>query len=155
MQPSSGVSFRHAWKTENIQTVSAQPYLRCLSRAISLPHSNRQSCNMNMQFYDHSGETHVRTRTSYAFRPRRTSLGLFGRKVTEILGAGAQSVLVRICCVHYVVSSTPYGKFRNSFLGECRSEAFVHSPLNTNLMYIHRFRSQTSEFRYLKGRKGI
>jgi len=132
--------FRHAWKTENIQTVGAQPYLRRLARAISLPHSNRQSCNMNMQFYDHSGETHVHTRTSYAFRPRRTSPGLFGKLRTcgDAGAASAKYAGLYVVYVHCATSSMPRGKFRNSFLRECRvaSRSFIRFSLNMNLMYV-------------------
>lgn len=115
---SPGISLGMHGKPKISITVSAQPYLRCLALAISLPHSNRQSCNMNMQFYDHSGETHVRTRASYAFRPRRTSLSLFGRKVTNIRRRGRRAQKYTMRRVYYAASSMPRGKFRNSFLGE-------------------------------------
>jgi len=150
MEPLVWGLFRHAWKTENIQTVGAQPYLRCLARAISLPHSNRQSCNMNMQFYDHSGETHVLTRTSYAFCPRRTSPGLFGKLRTygDAGAASAKYAGLYIVYVHCAASSTPRGKFWNSFLRECRvaSRSFVRSFFAEYEPVVRRFRKwQTSE----------
>lgn len=118
MRSSPGTSLGMHGKPKISITVSAQPYLRCLARAISLPHSNQQSCNMNMQFYDHSGETHVHTRASYAFRPRRTSLSLFGRKVTNTRRRGRRTQKYTMRRVYYAASSMPRGKFRNSFLGK-------------------------------------
>lgn len=130
MRPLVWGLFKHAWKTENIQTVDAQPYLRCLARAISLPHSNRQSCNMNMQFYDHSGETHVHTRASYAF-PRSTSPGLFSRKVTNIRRR-AQSAPRFVHPLYVMQSAVLRGKFRNSFLEKWqRAARSSRSSLNT------------------------
>lgn len=112
-------------------TVGAQPYSRCLAVAsFHYRTRSRQPCNMNMQFYDHSGETHVRTRASYAFRPRRTFPGLFGRKVTNIRrrergegrggGGGERARSTPVCCVCTLCTQfhAARGKFRNSFLGK-------------------------------------
>jgi len=47
---------------------------------------------------------------------------LWAYSAGKLQRCGSGSVLVCICCVYYVASSMPYRKFRNSFLGECRSE---------------------------------
>lgn len=57
---------------------------------------------MNMQFYDHSGETHVRTRASYVPRPGRTSPGLIREESyehTETRGERAPST-ADLCVVY-------------------------------------------------------
>lgn len=135
MRPSPGVFLGMHGKPKNSQTVGTQPYLRCLARAISLPHSKRHSCNMNMQFYDHFGETHVHTRASYAFRPRRSSPGLFGRKVTEhteTWEASAQSTPVCMSCT--LCSQFHAWKISKFLSRRVVASQFVHS-LNTTPTY--------------------
>lgn len=55
---------------------------------------------MNMQFYDHSGETHVRTRASYVPRPGRTSPGLIREESYEHTETSAKSP--GVSCTPYI-----------------------------------------------------